>query len=171
MKGKKTLEVDAYDRADDKQLEAGKLSSLDNQIDTTTGTVKFRASFANKDLDLFPNQFVNASLLLTTLKNATLVPSGAVQHNGTAAFVYIVNANNTVSVQPVTTSTSNDTDTAVTGLNPGVNVATSGFDRLEAGAQVRTQTKGQKGASATTTPGNSPSTVSSGENGSGTSSK
>ena len=171
LKGKKTLEVDAYDRADDKQLEAGKLSSLDNQIDTTTGTVKFRASFANKDLDLFPNQFVNASLLLTTLKNATLVPSGAVQHNGTAAFVYIVNANNTVSVQPVTTSTSNDTDTAVTGLNPGVNVATSGFDRLEAGAQVRTQTKGQKGASATTTPGNSPSTVSSGENGSGTSSK
>jgi len=173
LKGHKTLEVDAYDRADDKQLEAGKLSSLDNQIDTTTGTVKFRASFANKDFDLFPNQFVNASLLLTTLKNATLVPSGAVQHNGTAAFVYIVNANNTVSVQPVTTSTSNDTDTAVTGLNPGVNVATSGFDRLEAGVQVRTQAKGKKGAqgSDSATPGNSPTTASSSGNGSGTSSK
>ena len=152
LKGKKVLEVDAFDRADDKQIEAGKLTSLDNQIDTTTGTVKFRASFANKGLDLFPNQFVNARLLLTTLQNATLVPTAAVQHNGTAAFVYIVKpdpktpANNIVSVQNITTSTSNDDVTAVQGLDPGVNVATSGFDRLENGAQVHPQVKGQKGA-------------------------
>jgi membrane fusion protein, multidrug efflux system len=150
LKGKKTLSVDAFDRANDQKLETGKLTSLDNQIDTTTGTVKFRAGFGNKDLDLFPNQFVNARLLLTTLQNATLVPSGAVQHNGTAAFVYIVKkdakGNDVVAVQNVTTSTSNETQTAVTGLAPGVSVATSGFDRLENGVQVHPQAKGQKGA-------------------------
>jgi multidrug efflux system membrane fusion protein len=85
---------------------------------------------------LFPNQFVNARLLVNTLKGVTLVPSAAVQHNGTAAFVYIVQPNNTVSVQSVTTLTSNEQDTAVQGLNPGLTLATSGFDRLEAGAPV-----------------------------------
>jgi len=87
-----------------------------------------------------------------------------VQHNGTAAFVYIVNADNTVSVQNVTVSTSDDQYTAVTGLNPGVTLATSGFDRLEQGAKVRPQVAGQKGAhgasGTTTTPNGSPSTAS-----------
>lgn len=163
LKGKKTLQVDAFDRADDQLIETGRLTSLDNQIDTTTGTVKFRATFANKDLDLFPNQFVNARLLLTTLQNTTLVPNAAVQHNGTTAFVYVVNADNTVAVQNVTTATSDDQSTAVTGLNPGVNLATSGFDRLEPGAKVRPQTPGQKGSKGasgttgtTTTPTDSP---------------
>ena len=160
LKTQKTLPVDAFDRADDKMIETGKLTSLDNQIDTTTGTLKFRATYANKGLDLFPNQFVNSRLLLTTLQNATLVPNAAVQHNGTAAFVYIVNADNTVSVQNVTVSTSDDQYTAVTGLNPGVTLATSGFDRLEQGAKVRPQVAGQKGAhgasGTTTTPTDSP---------------
>jgi multidrug efflux system membrane fusion protein len=164
LKTQKTLPVDAFDRADDKMIETGKLTSLDNQIDTTTGTLKFRATYANKGLDLFPNQFVNSRLLLTTLQNATLVPNAAVQHNGTAAFVYIVNADNTVSVQNVTVSTSDDQYTAVTGLNPGVTLATSGFDRLEQGAKVRPQVAGQKGAhgasGTTTTPDGSPSTAS-----------
>jgi len=164
LKTQKTLPVDAFDRADDKMIETGKLTSLDNQIDTTTGTLKFRATYANKGLDLFPNQFVNSRLLLTTLQNATLVPNAAVQHNGTAAFVYIVNADNTVSVQNVTVSTSDDQYTAVTGLNPGVTLATSGFDRLEQGAKVRPQVAGQKGAhgasGTTTTPNGSPSTAS-----------
>jgi multidrug efflux system membrane fusion protein len=146
LKTNKSLEVDAFDRADEKQIEAGKLTSLDNQIDTTTGTVKFRASFANKDLSLFPNQFVNARLLLKTLKNATLIPTEAVQHNGTAAFVYIVNPNNTVGVQPITVVTNNDTDTAVTGISTGANIATSGFDRLENGAKVQVKQPGKKGA-------------------------
>jgi multidrug efflux system membrane fusion protein len=136
LKGNKAMEVDAFDRADDKMLEAGKLTSLDNEIDTTTGTVKFRASFPNKNVALFPNQFVNARLLERTLTNTTLAPSAAVQYNGTAAFVYIVNPNNTVGVQSVQVVTGNDKVTAVTGVSTGVTVATSGFDRLENGAQV-----------------------------------
>jgi len=130
------LEVDAFDRADEKQLASGKLTSLDNEVDTTTGTVKFRAEFPNKNLTLFPNQFVNARLLLKTLRGVTLVPSAAVQHNGTQAFVYVVKPDNTVVVQQITTLTSNDQETAVQGLNPGVTVATSGFDRLENGVLV-----------------------------------
>jgi multidrug efflux system membrane fusion protein len=130
------LQVDAFDRADEKQIETGTLTSLDNQVDTTTGTVKFRADFPNRHLTLFPNQFVNARLLVNTLRNVVLVPSAAVQHNGTNAFVYIVNPNNTVSVQQIKTLTSNEDVTAVEGVNPGVNLATSGFDRLENGALV-----------------------------------
>ena len=137
LKGKKAMEVDAFDRADVKQIGTGKLTSLDNEIDTTTGTVKFRATFQNKDFSLFPNQFVNARLLVRTLVNATLVPTAAVQHNGTAAFVYIVNPNKTVGVQPITTLTSNEQVTAVQGVNPGVTLATSGFDRLENGVHVQ----------------------------------
>jgi multidrug efflux system membrane fusion protein len=156
LKGKKVLDVDAFDRADEKQIESGKLTSLDNEIDTTTGTVKFRASFANKNSVLFPNQFVNARLRVRTLSNTTLVPTAAVQHNGTAAFVYLVNSNNTVKVQPITTVTSNDTETAVTGIGAGVSLATSGFDRLENGApvQVHQGTGASKAASTggTTTP-------------------
>jgi multidrug efflux system membrane fusion protein len=156
LKGNKAMEVDAFDRADEKNLEAGKLTSLDNEIDTTTGTVKFRANFQNKNLDLFPNQFVNARLLERTLTNATLAPTAAVQYNGTAAFVYIVNPNNTVSVQPVQVVTGNDKVTAVTGVNTGVTVATSGFDRLENGVHVQVHQSKPK----TTTPsaGMGPST-------------
>lgn len=135
-KGGRTLEVDAYDRAFDKKIEAGKLTSLDNEIDTTTGTVKFRAQFPNQKLSLYPNQFVNAQLLVKTLRNVTLVPSAAVQQNGTNAFVYIVNSNNTVTVQQITTLATSDQETAVQGLNAGVDVATSGFDRLENGVTV-----------------------------------
>jgi multidrug efflux system membrane fusion protein len=146
LSGGRTLSVDAYDRANEKKIETGKLTSLDNQVDTTTGTVKFRAEFPNKNLALFPNQFVNARLLVRTLRKVTLVPTAAVQHNGTNAFVYIVNPDNKVSVQQVTTQTSNDQDTAVQGLNGGVNVATSGFDRLENGVEV--VTRGQPGTTA-----------------------
>jgi membrane fusion protein, multidrug efflux system len=137
LKGNKAMEVDAFDRADEKNLEAGKLTSLDNQIDTTTGTVKFRANFPNKDFVLFPNQFVNARLLERTLTNATLAPTSAVQYNGTAAFVYVVNPNNTVAVHPVQVLTGNEKVTAVTGVNTGASVATSGFDRLENNAHVQ----------------------------------
>ena len=90
LKTGRTLEVDAYGRSDDKLIEKGQLRAVDNQIDTTTGTVKFRANFSNPGLTLFPNQFVNAHLLVNTLQNTILIPSAAVQHNGTAAFVYIV---------------------------------------------------------------------------------
>jgi multidrug efflux system membrane fusion protein len=144
LKAGHKLAVDAFDRANDKLVEAGKLTSLDNQVDTTTGTIKFRAEFANKNLSLFPNQFVNARLLVNTLHNVTLVPSAAVQHNGTDAFVYIVQPNNTVTVQPITTLTSDEQVTAVQGVNPGLKLATSGFDRLENGAQVVVREKSIK---------------------------
>ncbi len=131
LRGGRTLEVDAYDRSNEKEIEAGKLTSLDNEVDTTTGTIKFRAEFPNKNLSLFPNQFVNARLLVKTLRNVVLVPAAAVQQNGTSAFLYVVKPGNTVAVQQVTVLTSNERESAVQGLNAGVNVATSGFDRLD----------------------------------------
>jgi multidrug efflux system membrane fusion protein len=148
LKGGRALNVDAFDRANDKQIESGKLTSFDNQVDTTTGTIKFRATFANKTLTLFPNQFVNARLLVKTLRNVTLVPSAAVQHNGTAAFVYVVQPNNTVSVNPVTSLTANEQVNAVQGINPNVTVATSGFDRLENGVPVSVGGRGAQAAPA-----------------------
>jgi membrane fusion protein, multidrug efflux system len=84
------LSVEAWDRDNSKQVGSGKLMTIDNQIDTTTGTVKLRASFANSDRSLFPNQFVNTRLLVNTLENQILVPSSAVQHNGDVAFVYVI---------------------------------------------------------------------------------
>ncbi|HVW69306.1 MAG TPA: hypothetical protein VHB68_10045, partial [Steroidobacteraceae bacterium] len=136
------LSVDVYDRANDRHLESGTLTSLDNQVDTTTGTVRFRAELPNKDLTLFPNQFVNARLLVQTLKGVTLVPTPAIQHNGANDFVYVVKGD-TVTVQSVTALTTNEQETAVKGLDADVKVATTGFDRLENGAHVTVRTPGQ----------------------------
>jgi multidrug efflux system membrane fusion protein len=144
----KSLQVDAFDRSNTQLIESGKLASLDNQIDTTTGTLKFRANFDNRKSLLFPNQFVNARLLVKTLHDVVLIPTVALQHNSTAAFVYIVNANKTVRVQPVTTLADNDDVTAVTDLQTGTTVATSGFDRLENGTHVQVKAARQKGAAA-----------------------
>jgi membrane fusion protein, multidrug efflux system len=160
LKGGRTLEVDAFDRAFDKRIEAGKLTSLDNEVDTTTGTVKFRATFPNNNLSLYPNQFVNARLLVKTLRKVTLVPSAAVQQNGTSAFVYIVKPGNTVAVQQVKVMDTNDQETAVQGLNPNINVATSGFDRLENGVTVTVRS--QEGQQNNQGHGSSASTGSSG---------
>ena len=157
LRTRRALEVDAYDRSNDKKIDTGKLTSLDNQIDTTTGTLKFRASFPNPNSLLFPNQFVNARLLVKTLNNVVLVPSAAVQHNGTAAFLYVVKPNHTVAVQPITTLTSNENETAVQGVDTNTPLATSGFDRLENGAQIMT-----RGG-----PGNSPHTSQTGNQGPG----
>jgi multidrug efflux system membrane fusion protein len=143
LNGNNKLAVDIYDRANEHHLEAGTLTSLDNQVDTTTGTVRFRADFANKDVALFPNQFVNARLLVQMLKSVTLVPTPAIQHNGTSDFVYVVKPDNSVAVQNVTSLTTSETDTAVKGLDPNVKIATSGFDRLENGAKVTVRTPGQ----------------------------
>ena len=150
LRSRRQLEVDAFDRSNDKQIDTGKLTSLDNEIDTTTGTVKFRGTFNNKGDTLFPNQFVNARLLVKTLNNVVLVPSAAVQHNGTAAFVYIVKPNHTVAVQPITPLTSNEQVTAVQGVGPNVQLATSGFDRLENGAQIQAH---QQNGTGNATPG------------------
>jgi len=135
MRAVRTLPVEAWDRAQTKILETGKLESLDNQIDTTTGTLKLRALFANKDGGLYPNQFVNTRLLVNTLEGVTLVPTGAIQHNGQAAFVYVI-ANGVANVRNVTTGVADGGMTAVTGVNPGEVVATSSFDKLQPGSPV-----------------------------------
>ena len=153
LKAGHILQVDAYDRSDAHLLESGKLTSLDNQVDTTTGTVKFRASFANKGNVLYPNQFVNARLLVRTLQNTVLLPTAAVQQNGTQAFVYVVKEgkdkqgqqSTTVAVQNITTQTSNEKVTAAQGIPPNASIATSGFDRLENGAKVQTGPPGGGG--------------------------
>ena len=136
LSGDKKLPVDVFDRANDHMLESGMLASLDNQVDTTTGTVRFRAEFPNKERGLFPNQFVNARLLVQMLSGVTLVPTVAIQHNGTNDFVYVVKPDNTVAVQQVTALSANEQDTAIKGLDPDLKIATTGFDRLENGAHV-----------------------------------
>jgi multidrug efflux system membrane fusion protein len=124
------LPVEAFDRAALKKIASGTLLTLDNQIDTTTGTVKARASFDNKDASLFPNEFVNTRLLVNTLHGATIIPSSAIQHNGAASFVYVIQDNiaRQRSVKPGVTEGDN---TEVTGINPGDVVADSSFDKLQ----------------------------------------
>ena len=133
------LSADAYDRAGVKKLTTGTLMTLDNQIDTTTGTVKARASFENKDARLFPNEFVNIRLLVNTIKGATLIPSSAVQHNGKAAFVYVIQ-DNVAHERSIQTSVTNEGTTQVTGVNPGEVVATSSFDKLQDNSKILVST-------------------------------
>jgi len=134
-RGGKQLKVEAYDRTQQKLLSTGKLTTIDNQIDTTSGTVKMRAQFDNKDGILFPNQFVNTRLLVDTLTNQTLIPSSAIQHNGSTDFVYLM-ANGKVQMQTVKVGQSDRGNTAVQGINPGDTVANSSFEKLQNGSQV-----------------------------------
>jgi multidrug efflux system membrane fusion protein len=127
---KAKLSVDAFDRSAQKIIASGTLLALDNQIDTTTGTLKARASFANQDNALFPNQFVNVRLLVNTQQGVTLVPSSTVQLNGKAAFVYVIQ-DNVAHLQNVKTGVTDAGNTAVEGINPGDVVADSGFDKLQ----------------------------------------
>jgi len=136
------MKVEAYDRADAVRLAEGKLSTLDNAIDTTTGTVKLRAQFENADGSLFPNQFVNVSLLLDLQQNQLIMPNAAVRRgapNGVAStFVYLVNADRTVTVRPVTLGTVDGERVAVaSGVAAGDVVVTEGGDRLRDGAPVQ----------------------------------
>lgn len=129
------LAVDALDRTDQKKLASGTLLTLDNQIDTTTGTVKARALFPNQDSSLFPNQFVNVRLLVNTLVGATLIPTAAVQHNGQAAYVYELK-DNKAHVRPVTVGVTEGQTVSVQGVNPGDVLATSSFDKLQDNAPI-----------------------------------
>ena len=135
MRQMHTLPVDAWDRSQTAKIASGKMFSIDNQIDTTTGTVKARALFDNKNGALFPNQFVNTRLLVNTLKGVTLVPTTSVQHNGQVAFLYIV-ANGVVSVRNIKTGIADGGMTQVEGINPGEIVATSTFDKLQIGSKL-----------------------------------
>jgi len=135
----KPLRVDTYDRAQEGHLAQGKLKSIDNLIDTTTGTVKLRAEFDNKDSTLFPNQFVNTRLLVKTLENQVLIPSSAIQHNGNQDFVYLIekDAKGEKAVQrTVKAGVSDHGETAVQGIEAGDDVADSSFEKLQNGSQV-----------------------------------
>ncbi len=132
-----TLAVTAYDRADIGRLASGTLATVDNQIDVTTGTVKLRATFPNDDHALFPNQFVNAHLLVDTLSQVPLMPEAAVQHGAPGSFVWLIGADGTVSARPVRLGPADGERVAVlAGLVPGDRVVTDGADRLRAGAHV-----------------------------------
>jgi membrane fusion protein, multidrug efflux system len=129
------LPVDAFDRSQLNKIATGRLLTIDNQVDTTTGTIRFRAQFDNQDLALYPNQFVNARLLVNTLHNTLLIPSAAVQRNGVQAFVYKV-SNNTASIQNIVEKTSDNNISAVEGLKQGDTVSITGFDKLQDGTKV-----------------------------------
>jgi len=131
----KRLDVDAFDRTQQTKIASGKLLTFDNQIDTTTGTVKMRALFDNKNDALFPNQFVNTKLLVNTLQGVTLIPTAAIQHNGQAAFVYLIQ-NDTALIRNIQTGVADAGQTAVTGINPGDMVATSSFEKLQNNSKI-----------------------------------
>jgi multidrug efflux system membrane fusion protein len=132
-----TLPVTAYDRSNITELATGTLLTVDNQVDTTTGTVKLRASFPNTDLSLFPSQFVNTRLLVDTIHGTMLVPNAAVQRGAPGTYVYLVEKNRTVKVQPVKTGPGDAQNTSiVSGLNVGDQVVIDGADRLRDGARV-----------------------------------
>jgi multidrug efflux system membrane fusion protein len=129
------LAVDAFDRAALKKIASGNLLTLDNQIDTTTGTVKGRALFDNKNDALFPNQFVNTRLLVNTLQGVTLIPASAIQQNGQASFVYVIQGN-IAHLRSIQAGVTNGGLTQVTGIGPGDVVANSSFDKLQNNSAV-----------------------------------
>src|ERR1700734_3581346 len=135
MKHGKPLPVDPLDPTNQSNLASGKLEATDNQIDTTTGTLKLRAIFPNKDNALFPNQFVNARLLLQTLENVVLIPSSAIQHNGDQSYVFLIE-NNVAHIHNIKPGVSEASVTEVQGLNPGDVVADSSFEKLQDGSKV-----------------------------------
>ena len=135
----KNIKVQAYDRQQNKLLATGKLLTIDNVIDTTTGTVKLRAIFDNKENKLFANQFVNIQLLVDNLLNATVVPTAAIQHGNKGDFVYLFNrADSLVITKPVTVGITSGDDTVIqNGLAPNQQVVIDGADKLTNGAKVR----------------------------------
>ena len=131
------LEVDAFSRDDQTKLATGKLLTIDNQIDPTTGTAKLKAVFDNRDSRLWPNQFVNADLLVETRKNSTVVPTAAVLRGPQGTYVYTVNPDKTVEDRLVEVAlTQGDTTVVSTGVNPGDTVVTDGQDKLQRGSRI-----------------------------------
>jgi membrane fusion protein, multidrug efflux system len=142
------LTVTAFDRSGTTKLGDGELTTLDNQIDTTTGTLKLRAQFANDDEVLFPNQFVNAQLLVDVLRDVVVVPTSAIQRGAPGTFVYVVNADSSVAVRVVTLGPTSGERVAVqSGLAVGERVVIDGTDKLRNGAKVtvRSQEPGPSG--------------------------
>lgn len=144
-----TVPVYAYNRGDEKVLSTGRLLAVDNQIDLNTGTVRLRAIFANKANELFPNQFVNAKLLIDVKKNATIVPTAAIQLGPQNNYVYIVKPDHTVTIQTVTAGPSEGDDVSIEkGVSPGDIVVIEGADKLKEGSKVDLQLQGASNPSA-----------------------
>jgi multidrug efflux system membrane fusion protein len=156
MRAGKTLEVDAYDRELKNRLAVGTLAAVDNQIDQTTGTVRLKALFPNTDGALFPNQFVNARLLVDTLSAAVLLPIAAIQRSPQSAFVWVVGADSTVALRNVTVRLTEGDVVAVAGLKAGEVVVIDGVDKLQAGTKVAVTTPGAPGSGAAKGSGTAP---------------
>ena len=140
MNAGQRLTVDAYSRDMTTKISSGTLTTLDNEIDPTTGTLRLRATFDNKDNSLFPNQFVNARLLVQEKHGVTLVPTAAIQRNSQATYVYVVKPDSTVTVRQITIGTTEGDDSEVTsGLTPGEVVVMTGVDKLQEGTKVNAQ--------------------------------
>jgi membrane fusion protein, multidrug efflux system len=137
------LPVEAYDRALQRRLATGSILTVDNQIDATTGTVKLKALFPNDDNALFPNQFVNARLLVETQHEATLIPTQAIQRNAQGAFVYLVKPDQTVAMHAISVGTTDGDMTAVEGLKAGDVIAADNFDRLRDGVKIAARNSSQ----------------------------
>ncbi len=152
-----TVVVEAWDRDQKVKLATGRLLTVDNQIDTATGTVKLKAEFPNANLALFPNQFVNVRMLVQTLPDATLVPSAAIQRGAPGTFVYVVKGDNTVSVTSVKLGPVQGETTAIaSGLAPGDRVIVDGADKLREGARVELITREAQAAPAAGAAGRGP---------------
>ncbi|WEF29627.1 MdtA/MuxA family multidrug efflux RND transporter periplasmic adaptor subunit [Klebsiella aerogenes] len=137
QKAGKALSVEAWDRTNKQKISAGSLLSLDNQIDTTTGTIKLKARFNNLDDALFPNQFVNARMLVDTEQNAVVIPTAALQMGNEGHFVWVLNSENKVSKHTVTPGIQDSQKVVINaGLSAGDRVVTDGIDRLTEGAKV-----------------------------------
>ncbi len=135
-----SIPVDAYDRSDSRKLASGTLSTIDNEVDPTTGTVKLRAQFPNDDESLFPNQFVNVRMLLNVDHGAIVIPTSAIEHGQDGTFVYVIKADNTVTARPVTLgSTEGERVEVAKGLAEGERVVVDGADRLKEGARWRSK--------------------------------
>jgi membrane fusion protein, multidrug efflux system len=135
------LAVEAYDRDDITKIATGKLLTIDNQIDTTTGTYKLKSTFSNENSILFPNQFVNTHLLVDTQRNITAVPAAAIQRGPQGTYVYVVQPDNTVKIQAVTTALNSGNSVGLSGgLRPGDIVVIDGQDKLQDGSKVEART-------------------------------
>ena len=144
----KTLEVDAYSRDDQTKLSTGTLLTINNQIDPTTGTVQLKATFDNPDNMLWPNEFVNAHLLLNTIPKAITAPASALQRGPDGTFTYVVDSNNTVQMRPIDVALTQGTTVVIkSGLQAGERVVTDGQEKLQAGMRVAPQAPAKKGPS------------------------
>jgi multidrug efflux system membrane fusion protein len=157
MRAGHRLRVDAMDRSDSTLLETGQVLTLDNTIDTTTGTVKVRATFQNPQDKLFPNEFVNARLLVKTLMGVNIVPAAAIQRNNDISFVYVVDDQNKVHSRNVQVATTDGVNSAVTGVTTGEKVVIDGFDKLQDNAPVRIRPASTATQKTATSPGDAAS--------------